>query len=156
MKLTNKAVWWFLWGIGGILWIIVLIQFVLADTDTVIVAPDNDKNSSSNTPIVKTGDSTVLVSPSDKDSVVKKNQAEAPSVDQEVSPPPSMPTKDCVNVNTAKKAELETLSGIGPVLAERIILFRQEHGNFAHASDLVKVKGIGQGKLKKIVDHICF
>ncbi|MDI3341192.1 MAG: ComEA family DNA-binding protein [Sphaerobacter sp.] len=47
-----------------------------------------------------------------------------------------------VNINTASQAELERLPGIGPVLAQRIITYRTEHGPFATLDDLAAVRGI--------------
>jgi competence protein ComEA len=48
-----------------------------------------------------------------------------------------------VNINTASTAELQTLHGIGPAFAERIIAYRQANGPFADPADIKKVKGIG-------------
>ncbi|MBN1137455.1 MAG: ComEA family DNA-binding protein [Anaerolineae bacterium] len=59
-----------------------------------------------------------------------------------------------VNVNTADLAELETLPGIGPELAQRILDYRQAHGPFARIEDLLNVTGIGSGILEKIRDEI--
>ncbi len=55
-----------------------------------------------------------------------------------------------VNVNTADAAELETLSGIGEVLAERMIEYREDHGPFASVDDLLDVSGIGDATLEEI------
>ncbi len=55
-----------------------------------------------------------------------------------------------VNVNTADAAELETLSGIGEVLAERIVEYRDDHGPFASVDDLLDVSGIGDATLEEI------
>lgn len=52
-----------------------------------------------------------------------------------------------VDVNHASAADLENLPGVGPVLAERIFDYRQEHGPFATVEDLLDVPGIGEGKL---------
>lgn len=59
-----------------------------------------------------------------------------------------------VNINTATKEQLETLPGIGPTLAQRIIDYRSENGFFSSCEDLLKVKGIGEKKLEKIKDKI--
>ncbi len=61
---------------------------------------------------------------------------------------------DKVNINTASKEELESLPGIGPTLAQRIIEYREENGPFSSAEDLLNVKGIGEKKLEKIKDQI--
>ena len=58
------------------------------------------------------------------------------------------PTRVLVNVNTAKAEELETLTGIGPALAQAIIDYRAGHGAFRSAEDLLLVKGIGEAKLE--------
>ena len=47
-----------------------------------------------------------------------------------------------VHLNSATQAELETLSGIGPGRAKRILAYRQTYGPFASAADLGKVPGI--------------
>lgn len=59
-----------------------------------------------------------------------------------------------VNVNTADLATLETLPGIGPELAQRIIDYRQAHGPFAQIADLLDVPGIGPSTLEKIQEEI--
>ena len=58
------------------------------------------------------------------------------------------PTRVLVNVNTANAEELETLTGIGPSLAQAIIDYRAGHGAFRSAEDLLLVKGIGEAKLE--------
>ena len=58
-----------------------------------------------------------------------------------------------VNLNTAGMEELDTLPGIGPVLAERIIQYREEHGPFASVEELDEVKGIGASVLENIGDR---
>ena len=59
-----------------------------------------------------------------------------------------------INVNTAAPAELERLPGIGPVLAEEIILYRQRSGGFKNIEEIKNVKGIGDKKFEKIKDLI--
>ena len=58
------------------------------------------------------------------------------------------PTRVLVNINTANAEELETLTGIGPALAQAIIDYRAGHGAFRSAEDLLLVKGIGEAKLE--------
>jgi len=66
------------------------------------------------------------------------------------SPAPT-PTVTCpVNVNTATAVQLESLPGIGPAIAERIIKYRQEHGPFRTVDALLEVPGIGEATLEKI------
>lgn len=52
-----------------------------------------------------------------------------------------------VDVNHASVVDLEALPGVGPVLAERIFEYREEHGPFIAVEDLLDVPGIGEGKL---------
>lgn len=66
------------------------------------------------------------------------------------------PTRVLVNVNTADAAELETLTGIGPSLAQAIIDYRAEHGDFTAAEELLLVKGIGEAKLEGFRAQITF
>jgi competence ComEA-like helix-hairpin-helix protein len=60
-----------------------------------------------------------------------------------------------VDLNRASKRDLMGLPGVGEVIAERILLYREEHGGFAGVADLMKVKGIGKKKLEQIAPH-CF
>jgi len=55
-----------------------------------------------------------------------------------------------VNINTASKAELETLNGIGASKATAIIKYRKENGNFKSVNDLSNIKGIGPKIIEKI------
>jgi competence protein ComEA len=59
-----------------------------------------------------------------------------------------------VNLNTATVADLETLPGIGPALAERIIAYRTEHGGFQRIEDLQEVPGIGPKKFAELKPHV--
>ena len=53
-----------------------------------------------------------------------------------------------ININAASALELEELPGIGPVLAQAIVDYREEHGSFESAEQLTEVYGIGEGKLE--------
>jgi competence protein ComEA len=55
-----------------------------------------------------------------------------------------------LSLNSASAAELETLPGIGPVLATNIVAYREAHGPFARIEDLLRVAGIGPAKLEQI------
>ena len=59
----------------------------------------------------------------------------------------AVPKRTLVDINTASAEELETLTGIGPVLAEAIVAYRTEHGAFESAEELLEVRGIGSAKL---------
>lgn len=59
-----------------------------------------------------------------------------------------------ININTATKAELCTLTGIGPAKADKIISFREERGGFEKIEELMQVPGIKEGTFNKIRDKI--
>lgn len=50
-------------------------------------------------------------------------------------------------LNSVSRKELESIPGIGPALAGRILQYRTEHGKFIRYEDLLKVSGIGEAKL---------
>lgn len=64
-------------------------------------------------------------------------------------------SSNLININTATKEDLDTLPGIGPATAQKIIDYRQEHGNFSSIEDIKNVKGIGEAKFSKMQDKIC-
>lgn len=59
-----------------------------------------------------------------------------------------------VRLNSATQAELESVPGIGPVLAARIIAAREERGGFSAIEDLLDVSGIGEAKLASFRDVV--
>lgn len=59
-----------------------------------------------------------------------------------------------VNINSASQTELETLPGIGPSLALKIINYRKENGLFSAIEDIKNVSGIGDSKFEDIKDYI--
>jgi comEA protein len=59
-----------------------------------------------------------------------------------------------ININNAYEADLMMLPGIGEVIADRIIDYREKNNGFKSAEELMKVKGIGEKKFEKIRDYI--
>lgn len=59
-----------------------------------------------------------------------------------------------VDINSAGLDELQTLPGIGPVLAQRILDYRRENGPFESFSDLANVEGIGDGIMDQIAEYV--
>jgi competence protein ComEA len=81
-----------------------------------------------------------------------------------VTPPPGAvpagpagvpaPAGGAVNLNTATLADLDTLPGVGPVLAQRILDARTAQGGFKAVSDLRKVEGIGSSRYEQLKDLV--
>jgi len=71
----------------------------------------------------------------------------APAVEASVTEIP-------VNINQASQEELESLRGIGPVVAERVVSYRAENGDFQNTEELMNVKGIGRPTYERLKDHI--
>lgn len=59
-----------------------------------------------------------------------------------------------VDINHADSAQLQTLHGVGPATADKIIRYRQTNGPFSTIEDLVRVSGIGEKTLEKLRDVI--
>ena len=59
-----------------------------------------------------------------------------------------------VSINRASVDELQTLPGIGPAMAGRIVAFRIENGQFRKLEDLLKVKGIGPKTFEKLKSFV--
>ena len=87
------------------------------------------------------------------------------SLDDESTNPPIAPAAETATVpkatlppdsilNTGDAAALDALPGIGPVLSERIVTYREEHGAFVYPEDLRNVKGIGEKRLQAILDAL--
>jgi competence protein ComEA len=72
--------------------------------------------------------------------------APAKPLSRDKKPLPSQP----INVNAASEGELQSLPGIGPALAARIVAYRSRHGAFKSIRDLDQVKGLGPKKLEAL------
>ena len=64
---------------------------------------------------------------------------------------PTEETSDLININSASVAQLVTLPGIGEVLAQRIVDYREANGPFPSVAALTNVSGIGEKKLAAII-----
>ncbi len=86
-------------------------------------------------------------------------EPEAPEAPEEPAAPEETETEpdgmaSRVNLNTADAAALESLPGIGPALAQRIIDYRTANGPFQTTAEIQDVRGIGAGIYAKIKDSI--
>jgi competence protein ComEA len=59
-----------------------------------------------------------------------------------------------VNLNTATAEQLDTLDGVGPTTAQKILAFRQQHGGFSSINDLAQIPGIGPKKLAALKPQV--
>lgn len=63
-------------------------------------------------------------------------------------------TTELIDINVASAGELETLPGIGPTTAQKIIDYREANGPFLSTEDIINVPGIGPGTYERIKDLI--
>jgi competence protein ComEA len=75
-----------------------------------------------------------------------------PAIAAQQAPPEAgkAAVQSTVNLNTATAAQLESLPGVGPTLATRIIEHRQKNGPFKKIEELMNVKGIGEKNFLKL------
>ena len=84
--------------------------------------------------------------------VAAAQQAKAPAPEtkatraSKAAPAPTAP----INLNTATQAQLETLPGVGPKAAQRILEYRKQNGPFKKIEDLMNVKGFGEKTFLKL------
>jgi competence protein ComEA len=69
-------------------------------------------------------------------------------------PPTTTSSSELININTASQSELETLPGIGPTTAQKIMDYRDANGPFVSIEDIVNVSGIGPATFERIKDLI--
>lgn len=64
------------------------------------------------------------------------------------------PIDSKININTANLTQLQKITGVGPAIAQRIIDYRNENGDFQSIEDIINVKGIGEITFEKMKDQI--
>lgn len=87
---------------------------------------------------------------------MENNVAEVNS-DSAVNPDPNAEEKTDgkININTASQKTLTELEGIGEKTAEKIIQYREAHGDFQSIQEITKISGIGSKKFETIKEDIC-
>jgi competence protein ComEA len=78
----------------------------------------------------------------------------APAAAPTTSDVPGAPTGVLVDLNLATQAELEALPEVGPVTAQAILAWRDEHGTFTSVSELLEVDGIGEATLETLTPFV--
>jgi competence protein ComEA len=64
------------------------------------------------------------------------------------------PSTEKVNLNNATEDQLQTLPGVGPAMAKRIVEYRNKNGKFTKVEDILNVKGIGEKKFQRMKDRL--
>ena len=67
---------------------------------------------------------------------------------------PNPATTEKINLNAASAEQLESLPGIGPVTAKRIVDHRAKVGKFKRIEEIINIKGIGEKKFETIKDRL--
>lgn len=95
-----------------------------------------------------------LEGPSASSDALSVRQAGALAGDSPQSPPVRVADVGRLDINRGSAEDLLHLPGIGPVLAERIIRYRREHGKFGSIRDIQNVKGIGEKRFAQLEPYI--
>lgn len=69
--------------------------------------------------------------------------------------PQALERQMLVNINTADAERLQDIAGVGPVLAQAILDYREQHGPFTELEQLKEVSGIGEAKLEQMRPYCC-
>lgn len=90
----------------------------------------------------------------DGEQILVGRPATAPAVPGLTAGAPPGAAGPLVNLNLAGQAELETLPEVGPVTAQAILAWRDEHGGFSSVEELLEVDGIGDVTLERIAPFV--
>ncbi|MDR1015617.1 MAG: ComEA family DNA-binding protein [Coriobacteriales bacterium] len=97
---------------------------------------------------VESGEATLIAAGASSGDPLPQGQAEGQDA-------PEAQGGSLVNINTADSAALESLPGIGPATAKRIIDHREKNGAFASIEGLKDVSGIGEKKYEELAGKVC-
>jgi competence protein ComEA len=90
-----------------------------------------------------------FISENNADEVAQKDIA-----NEELGQPDYSVNSTLLNLNAVTSNQLETLPGIGPALADRILAYRKDHGLFKNIEDVMNVSGIGEKRFESIKEYI--
>lgn len=85
---------------------------------------------------------------------IAKESGSAPASKPSSGSTSSKKSGGMVNINTASSAQLQSLPGVGPTTADRIVDYRRQNGPFKKPEDLMKIKGIGPKTFEKMKDNV--
>lgn len=90
----------------------------------------------------------------DEECIIIPDKNSAPAATVPVSSTTGGSGSDLININTGNQAELEKIPGVGPVTAQKIIDYREKHGDFQSIEDMKNIGGIGEKTFEKMKDKI--
>jgi competence protein ComEA len=85
---------------------------------------------------------------------IGKSPIHISKVPESTSPSNATISGDKININTADIDQLQKIPGVGSVIAQRIVDYREANGPFRSVSELTNVDGIGISRLEQIMDYI--
>jgi|SRR5829696_720381 len=86
--------------------------------------------------------------------VLVPRRGAAPAAVSAVPGAPGAPPPQPIDLNTATLEQLDTLDGVGPVTAQKILQYRQDHGGFGSVEELGQVPGIGPKRLAALRERV--
>jgi competence protein ComEA len=88
----------------------------------------------------------------DEESIMVGQRSPTSGADDAVSDRPDSPSPadDLIDINSATEAELQTLPGIGPAIASRIVTYRQQQGMFSSVDELSQINGISDRMVEEL------
>ena len=124
------------------------LAYVLEDGMKINIPNDNDLRENPDFKYIINGSD-------DGNDEVRKENVDSSNESKTVTSSSSSSKKSgIVNINTASQTELETLPGIGPSIALKIINYRKENGKFSSIEDIKNVSGIGENKFNELKKYI--
>ena len=108
------------------------------------------RNSSSASRLVESGATVFL----EENAAMDPEEDPVKNLETTAPPEPSTTSEKKLNLNTATAEQLATLPGIGKTLAQRIIAYREEYGEFVSIEELESVRGIGQKTLENLREFV--